>query len=155
MVARRKISAVGSRVLCGPRVAGMMGVEMRRTVRLAAAAAVTVTLLLPAAVAATPPTPTMTATACRLDASTVRVGVSWSSLPVTGGEIFINNAPLESKYEVAWNQKGRHGTHVEDMFVDGDIADVVTVNLYNDKIPGWFEQRVIGEGNDAEEILPC
>jgi hypothetical protein len=130
---------------------------MRRIILLAATAALCVSLVAPATAGARPPTPTMTATACRVDSTTVRVGVSWSNLAVTGGEIFINTAPLESKYESAWNQKAKHGSHSEDFDVGTDIADLVTVNLYNAKDPNniTFEQRVIGVGNDAEELLPC
>jgi len=99
----------------------------------------------------------MDITACRVDSDTVRVGVSWSHLTVTGGEIFINTEPLQSEYVVAWNQKGRNGSHSEDMFINGDIVDLVTVNLYDAKDPNniTFEQRIIGEGNNAEEIAGC
>ena len=130
---------------------------MRRNVVLAATAAICVAGLMPAAVAAVPPSAAMAITACRVDADTVRVGVTWSHLRVTGGEIFINTAPLESKYEAAWNDNGSRGSHSEDMFIDTDIVDIVTVNLYNAKDPSniTFEQRVIGEGNDVEEILAC
>jgi len=109
------------------------------------------------AAAAVPPAPTMDITACRASSDTVRVGVSWSHLPSTGGQIFINTAPLESKYDVVWNQKGKQGSRSEDIFIDGDIVDIVTVNLYNAKDPNniTFEQRVIGDGNNVEEILPC
>ena len=36
-------------------------------------------------------------------------------------------------------------------------TDIVTVNLYNAKDPNniTFEQRVIGDGNNAEEISSC
>jgi hypothetical protein len=99
----------------------------------------------------------MDITACRASSDTVRVGVSWSHLAVTGGQIFINTAPLESESDVAWNQKGKRGSHSEDIFINGDIVDIVTVNLYNAKDPNdiTFEQRVIGVGNNAEEILAC
>lgn len=101
----------------------------------------------------------MTATACRVDADTVHVAVSWSALPTTGGEIFINTAPLFTGYERAWNQKGKSGSHSEDFDIGTDIADVVTVNLYNDKVtPITFEQREIGDnegGNNVEEIQAC
>jgi len=42
-------------------------------------------------------------------------------------------------------------------FIDGDIVDLVTVNLYNAKDPDniTFEQRTIGQGNNVEEILAC
>ena len=130
---------------------------MRRIVLLAASAAMCLGLVVPATAMAVPPTPTMDITACRAGPDTVRVGVSWSHLPVTGGEIFINTAPLESEYGVAWNQKGKSGRHSEDIFINGDIVDMVTVNLYNAKDPNdiTFEQRVIGDGNNAEEILAC
>jgi hypothetical protein len=130
---------------------------MRRNVVLAASAAFCLALVLPAAASALQPSLTMDITACRVDSETVHVEVSWSHLTVTGGEIFINTAPLESKYEVAWNDKGKRGSHAEDMFIDGDIVDIVTVNLYDAKDPNniTFEQRVIGDGNDAEEISPC
>jgi hypothetical protein len=130
---------------------------MRRIILLAATAALCTILVAPATVGANPPIPTMTATACRVDSSTVRVAVSWSDLAVTGGEIFINTAPLESTYESAWNQKAKSGSHSQDFNTGTDIADLVTVNLYNAKNAHHitFEQRVIGEGNDAEEILPC
>ena len=131
---------------------------MRRIVPLAALVAICVSVLAPATVAAIgPPTPTMDITACRVDGDTVRVGVSWSHLPSTGGEIFINTEPLQSQYVVGWNQKGKHGTRTEEIFINGDIVDLVTVNLYNAKHPNdiTFEQRVIGEGNNAEEILAC
>jgi hypothetical protein len=130
---------------------------MRRVVSLTALAAVCLSILVPATAAAIPPPPTMDITACRVDGDTVRVGVSWSHLTVTGGEIFINTEPLQSEYGVAWNQKGRHGSHSEDLFIDGDIVDLVTVNLYNAKDPNdiTFEQRTIGTGNNAEEIPAC
>jgi hypothetical protein len=130
---------------------------MRRIILVAALAALCLSLVVPATAAAVPPAPTMDITACRASSDTVRVGVSWSHLAVTGGEIFINTAPLESKYGVAWNQRGKNGRHSEDIFINGDIVDIVTVNLYNDKDPNniTFEQRVIGDGNNAEEILPC
>lgn len=128
---------------------------MRRIILLAATAATCLSLVV-SATAWAKPTPTMTATACRVDASTVRVGVSWSDLAVTGGEIFINIAPLETGYESAWNQKGRQGSHSEDFNTGSDIADLVTVNLYNAKGNHvTFEQREIGEGNNAEEIAAC
>ena len=130
---------------------------MRRNVVLAATAALSLGALLPAMVSAMPPSPTMDITACRVDADTVHVGVAWSHLRVTGGEIFINTAPLETGYEAAWNDNGNHGSHAEDIFIDGDIVDLVTVNLYNAKDPNniTFEQRVIGEGDNTEEILAC
>jgi len=132
---------------------------MRRIVLLAAVAALSLSLVVPATATAVPPAPTMDITACRAGPDMVRVGVSWSHLNVTGGEIFINTAPLESEYVVAWNQKGKHGSHTEDMFINGDIVDIVTVNLYNAKDPNniTFEQRIIGDvpGNNAEEILAC
>jgi hypothetical protein len=125
--------------------------------RLAATAAFFLSLVLPPAASAIPPPPSMDITACRVNSDTVRVGVSWSQLKVTGGEIFINTAPLESKYGAVWNDNGNRGSHSEDIFIDADIADIVTVNLYNAKDPNniTFEQRVIGEGNDVEEIPPC
>lgn len=130
---------------------------MRRIVPLAVLVAICVSVLVPATVAADPPSPTMDITACRVDGDTVRVGVSWSHLPSTGGEIFINTEPLESEYVVGWNQKGKHGTRTEEIFTNGDIVDLVTVNLYNAKDPNdiTFEQRIIGAGNNAEEILAC
>ena len=63
-----------------------------------------------------------------------------------------------SRAHATWSQKGKHGTHVENLEIGTDIADLVTVNLYNAKIqdPNYFVQRVIGiELNDAEELLPC
>ena len=86
-----------------------------------------------------------------------RVGVSWSHLPSTGGQIFINTAPLESEYDVTWNQKGKQGSRSEEIFINGDIVEIVTVNLYNAKDPKniTLEQRVIGDGNNVGEILPC
>jgi len=134
-----------------------METSMRRIISLAAVAALCLSVLIPATAAAVPPTPTMDITACRASSDTVRVGVSWSHLPSTGGQIFINTAPLESKYDVVWNQKGKQGSRSEDIFIDGDIVDIVTVNLYNAKDPNniTFEQRVIGDGNNMEEILPC
>ena len=132
---------------------------MRRIILLAALAALCLSLVVPATAAAVPPGPTMDITACRASSDTVRVGVSWSHLPVTGGEIFINTAPLESEYVVAWNQRGKHGSHSEDIFINGDIVDIVTVNLYDARDPNdiTFEQRIIGQvpGNNVEEILAC
>ena len=130
---------------------------MRRIVPLAALVAICVSVLVPATAGAVPPTPTMDITACRVDGDTVRVGVTWSHLPSTGGQIFINTEPLQSEYDVVWNQKGKHGTRTEDIFINGDIVDIVTVNLYNAKDPNdiTFEQRVIGEGNNAEEVPAC
>ena len=130
---------------------------MRRIILLAATAALCASLMTPAIAGAKPPTPTMDATACRVDADTVRVAVSWANLTVTGGEFFINTAPLETGYTSAWNQRGRRGNHTLDFDIGTGIADIVTVNLYNAKDPNdiTFEQRVIGEGNDAEELLPC
>jgi len=130
---------------------------MRRIVLFAATAAAFLGLVLYATAAAVQPPVQMDITACRVDVDTVHVEVSWSHLTVTGGEIFINTAPLESEYEVAWNDKGKRGSHAEDMFIDGDIVDIVTVNLYNarDPLNITFEQRVIGAGNNAEEISPC
>jgi hypothetical protein len=130
---------------------------MRRIVPLAALVAICVSVLVPATVAAVPPTPTMDITACRVDGDSVRVGVTWSHLPSTGGQIFVNTEPLQSEYDVVWNQKGKHGTRTEEIFIDGDIVDLVTVNLYNAKDPNdiTFEQRTIGAGNNAEEILAC
>jgi len=130
---------------------------MRRIILLAAAAGMCTSLLAAATAGAAPPTPTMTASACRVDATTVRVAVSWSHLTVTGGEFFINTAPLTTGYQSAWNQRGKRGSHSHDFNTGTDIADIVTVNLYNAKDPDdiTFEQRVIGEGNDAEELLPC
>jgi hypothetical protein len=131
---------------------------MRRIISLAAVAALCLSLLVPATAAASPPTPTMTATACRADSHTIHVVVSWSSLAVTGGEIAVEVGPFEHGPDVIWNQKGKHGTHVEDIEIGNDIADLVTVNLYNAKIqdPNYFVQVVIGiELNDAEELLPC
>jgi hypothetical protein len=130
---------------------------MRRIILWAATAALCTSLAAPATVGAAPPAPMMTLTACRVGAATVRVAVSWSHLAVTGGEFFINTAPLETGYVSAWNQKGKNGSHSLDFNTGTDIADIVTANLYNAKEgpPIPFEQRVIGEGNDAEEILPC
>ena len=131
---------------------------MRRIILLAAVAAVCVGLVVPATAAAVPPSPTMTATACRADSHTIHVVVSWSSLAVTGGEIFVDIGPFEPGPHATWSQKGKHGTHVENLEIGTDIADLVTVNLYNAKIqdPNYFVQRVIGiELNDAEELLPC
>jgi len=130
---------------------------MRRIVLFAATAAACLSLSVSAIAAAVQPPVQMDITACRVDADTVHVEVSWSHLTVTGGQIFINTAPLESKYEVAWNDKGKRGSHAEDMFPDGDIVDIVTVNLYNARDPNniTFEQRIIGAGNNAEEISPC
>jgi hypothetical protein len=130
---------------------------MRRVVSLAALAAMSASILGSVTAAAVPPPLRMDITACRVDSDTVRVGVSWSHLTVTGGEIFINTEPLQSEYRVAWNQKGRNGSHSEDMFINGDIVDLVTVNLYNAKDPNniTFEQRTIGEGNNSEEISGC
>jgi hypothetical protein len=130
---------------------------MRRIVLLAALSALCLGMIVPGTAVATPPPPTMDITACRASSDTVRVGVEWSHLTVTGGEIFINTAPLESKYGVAWNQRGKSGRHSEDIFINGDIVDIVTVNLYNAKDPNniTFEQQVIGAGNNAEEILAC
>lgn len=129
---------------------------MRRIVLLAAVAALFTSLVAPAAVGAKPG-PTMTATACRVDADTVRAAVSWSNLRVTGGEIFVNIAPLETGYTVAWNQKGIKGSHSEDIDTGTDIADFVTVNLYNAKDPNniTFEQRVVGVSDSAEELPSC
>ena len=130
---------------------------MRRIVLFAATLAACLSLSVSAIAAAVQPPVEMDITACRVDADTVHVEVSWSHLTVTGGEIFINTAPLESEYEVAWNDRGKHGSHAEDMFIDGDIVDIVTVNLYNARDPNniTFEQRIIGAGNNAEEISPC
>ena len=131
---------------------------MRRIIILAAVAALSLSILVPASAVATPPTPTMTATACRADSHTIHVVVSWSSVAVTGGQIFIEIGPFVPGPDVVWNQKGKHGTHVEDIEIGTDIADLVTVNLYNAKIedPNYFVQRVIGiELNGAEELLPC
>ena len=132
---------------------------MGRIIRMSALAALCLGMIVPGTAVATPPPPTMDITACRAGPDSVRVGVSWSHLPTTGGEIFINTAPLESEYVVAWNQKGKHGSHSEDIFINGDIVDIVTVNLYNAKDPNdiTFEQRIIGQvpGNNAEEILAC
>ena len=57
----------------------------------------------------------------------------------------------------AWNQKARRGSRSQDFNIGTDIADSVTVSLSNAKDPNniTVEQRVIGEGNDAEELLPC
>ena len=43
-------------------------------------------------------------------------------------------------------RRARHGSHVEDLEIGTDIADLVTVNLYNAKIQNQhhFVQRVIG-----------
>lgn len=130
---------------------------MRRIVLLAATAALCTSLVAPATAGARPPTPTMTMTACRVDSSTIRVAVSWSDLAVTGGEIFVNTAPLTTKYTSVWNQKAKSGSHSEDPNIGTDIADIVTGNLYNARNPNniTFEQRVIGEGNNAEELGPC
>jgi hypothetical protein len=130
---------------------------MRRMIRLAATAALFASLGAPATAGARPPSLTVTFTACRVDSTTVRLAVSWSNLAVTGGEFFINTAPLTTGYTSAWNQKAKHGSHTQDFNIGTDIADIVTVNLYNAKDPNniTFEQRVIGEGNDAEELLPC
>lgn len=99
----------------------------------------------------------MTMTACRVDSSTIRVAVSWSNLAVTGGEIFVNTEPLTTGYSSVWNQKARSGSHSEELNIGTDIADIVTVNLYNARNPNniTFEQRVIGEGNYAEELGSC
>ena len=123
----------------------------------AATAALAISVLLPGIAVARPPSPTMDITACRVDASTVRVGVSWSDLPVTGGQVFVHPTPVGIPYDAVWNQKGKHGTHSEDIFVGTDIADIVIVNLYNAKVsPPSFEQRVIGgDGNFMEEIGSC
>ena len=132
---------------------------MRRVVCLGTLAAMCIGVLVPATAAGLgPPAPIMDITACRVDTDTVRVGVSWSHLTVTGGEIFINTAPLETKYGAVWNDHGRRGSHTEEIFINGDIVDIVTVNLYNAKDPNniEFEQRVIGgDGNSAEEIPAC
>ena len=71
----------------------------------------------------------MTMTACRLDSSTIRVAVSWSDLAVTGGQIFVNTAPLTAEYTSVWNQQAKSGSHSEDLNIGTDIADIVTVNL--------------------------
>ena len=130
---------------------------MRHIRLMVVATASLATLVAPATASATPPTPTMVATACRIDATTISVSVSWSSLAVTGGEIFVNIAPLTTGPHIAWNQKGKHGTHTETFDMGTDIADIVTVNLYNAKIndPNYFVQRVIGDGNDMEELTAC
>ena len=130
---------------------------MRRIVLLAAAAALCTSVVAPATVGAKPAPPTMTLTACRVDSSTIRVAVTWSNLAVTGGEIFVNTEPLTTKYGSVWNQKTRNGSHSEDLNIGTDIADIVTVNLYNARNPNniTFGQRVIGEGNLAEELGPC
>ena len=130
---------------------------MRRITLLAAMAALCTSLVASATAAAAPPAPTMDATACRVNSTTIRIGVSWSHLTVTGGEFFVNTTPQETGYTSAWNQKGKRGSHSEDLNIGSDIADIVTVNLYNAKDPNdiTFEQRVIGEGNNAEELLPC
>ena len=132
---------------------------MRRIIRMSALVALCLGMIVPGTAVATPPSPTMDITACRASSDTVRVGVSWAHLPSTGGQIFINTAPLESEYDVVWTQRGKHGSRSEDIFINGDIVDVVTVNLYNAKDPNniTFEQRIIGQvpGNNAEEILAC
>jgi len=101
----------------------------------------------------------MIATACRVDSHTVRVGVTWSAIPTTGGEIFINIGHLTAGPHIAWNQKGRSGTHTELFEMGTDIADVIVVNLYNAKDnPVSFVQREIGDpdgGNGIEEIGAC
>ncbi len=130
---------------------------MRRITLMAATAALCTSLVAPATAAAAPPPPQMDATACRVNPTTVRIGVSWSHLTVTGGEFFVNTSPVGAGYNSVWNQKGKRGTHSEDLDIGSDIADLVTVNLYNAKDPNdiTFEQRVIGVGNDAEELPPC
>jgi hypothetical protein len=69
----------------------------------------------------------------------------------------VNTAPLTTEYTSVWNQKAKNGSHSEDLSIGTDIADIVTVNLYNARNPNniTFEQRAIGEGNDAEELGPC
>jgi len=127
---------------------------MRRIVLLAAAASLFMSVLSPAAAGALPPTPSMTATACLADASTMRVEVSWSHLAVTGGEISVDTIPFSIDLHAIWNQKGKHGTHTEEFPIAGRVIDQVIVNLYNDKIAGWFEQRQIGGDDDVAELFP-
>lgn len=129
---------------------------MRRIMLLAGLVALITSFVAPATAGAKP-APTMTATACRVDSDTIRVAVSWSRLRVTGGEIFVNTAPLETGYTRSWNQRAMTGSHSEDIDIGTDIADLVTVNLYNAKDPNniTFEQRVIGTGDNAEEIPAC
>ena len=119
---------------------------MRRIVLLAAAAALCTSLVAPATAGAKPAPQTMTMTACRVDPSTIRVAVSWTDLAVNGGEIFVNTEPLTTRYGSVWNQKARSGSHSEDLDIGTDIADIVTVNLYNARNPNniTFAQRVIG-----------
>lgn len=128
------------------RAAGLLG----------SVAAVTV-LLGPVQAKGTKPS-SMSASACRVDDTQVRVSVTWSNLYVTGGEFMVNIAPLETGYSHAWNWPGRptKGTYTIDMNIGTDIADLVTVNLYNARNnPITFEQRVLGVGNEVEELSPC
>ena len=129
---------------------------MGRIVLFAAAAALALGALLPATAGAIPPVPTMTATACRVDPDTMRVTVAWSALPSTGGEMFIDTIPPDFELGVIWNQKGKHGTHAEEFVITGRVIDSVVVNLYDAKRPGFFEQRQLGDDDEAEFVLsPC
>ena len=128
---------------------------MRRIVLLASAAALCMSVLSSAAAGAVPPAPNMTATACLADPGTMRVEVSWSHLVVTGGEIFVDTIPQSIDLHATWNQKGKHGTHTEEFPVVGRVIDQVIVNLYNDRMPGWFEQRQIGDDDEVAELFPA
>ena len=129
---------------------------MRRIVLLATAAALCASALSPATAGAIPPVPTMTATACVANGTTLRVTVTWSALQSTGGQIFVDMIPPEIHPDIVWNQKGKHGTHVEEFLIAGRVIDSVIVNLYNDKIPGFFEQRQLGDDDESPmTLLPC
>ena len=127
---------------------------MRRIVVLAATAALAMSALGFATASAIPPVPTMTIAACRVDPDTMRVTVTWSALPSTGGEMFIDTIPPDFELGVIWNQKGKHGTHVEEFEITGRVIDSVVVNLYDAKRPGFFEQRQLGDDDEVEFVLP-
>ena len=129
---------------------------MRRIVLFAATAAAFLGLVLYATAAAVQPPVQMDITACRVDVDTVHVEVSWSHLAVTGGEIFVDTIPFSTDLHASWNQKGKHGTRTEEFAVAGRVIDQVIVNLYNERIAGWFEQRQIGGDDDVAELFqPC
>ena len=129
---------------------------MRRIVLLASAAALCLSVLSAAAASANQPVPTMTATACLANATTMRVTVTWSALASTGGEMFVDTIPPSIDLHASWNQKGKHGTRAEEFPIAGRFIDSVIVNLYNDKLPGWFEQRQLGDDDETPmTLLPC
>lgn len=135
---------------------------MRRIMLLAVTAALLTSLVAPATAGAKPvKPPIVNASACKASATVVRIAVSWSNLRTTGGEFFINIAPLTGKYSYGWNWNAPKfsGKFSHDIVMDsGDLANSVLVNLYNATDPNnitFVSTYLFDDATPGEEILAC